>query len=146
MYIAPWFFMNGDDRKAGGALLQRQLLRELDKRNWSVSYGPEIDFKAMGRFSSAISGNWSHNVSDNQFYGKFTDATNLFALHHRAPRSADDVADGSPQLHFHAKPVAADIRTAVRLEGDLQQRSPGLVDDRALISTTIATRRTSIRR
>src|SRR5438132_12383512 len=77
MYIATWFFMNGDDRKAVVPYFNANFFESSDKRNWSVSYGPEIDFKAMGHFSSAISGNWSHNVSDNQFYGKFTDATSL---------------------------------------------------------------------
>jgi hypothetical protein len=36
---------------------------------------PELDFKVLGSFSSALSLNWSHNVTDNQWFGKFTDAT-----------------------------------------------------------------------
>src|SRR5438309_4989562 len=77
MYIAPGFFMNGDDRKAVVPYFNANFFKSSNKRNWSVSYGPEINFKAMGRFSSEISGNWSHNVSDNQFCGKFTDAASL---------------------------------------------------------------------
>ena len=36
---------------------------------------PEIDVKLSGRFSSAFSLNWTHNVADNQWYSNFTDAT-----------------------------------------------------------------------
>jgi hypothetical protein len=46
-------------------------------RNWAVSLSPEIDFKVLGRFSSVLVFNWEHAVRDNQFYGKFTDASGL---------------------------------------------------------------------
>jgi hypothetical protein len=39
-----------------------------------VNLNPEIDYKARGQFSSAFSLNWTHNVSDNQWYGNATDA------------------------------------------------------------------------
>src|SRR5438309_9367375 len=83
MYIAPWFFMNGDDRKAVVPYFNANFFESSDKRNWSVSYGPEIDLKAMGRFTSGISGNCWHTVSDTQFYGKSTNATNR--LHYPIP-------------------------------------------------------------
>lgn len=38
--------------------------------NWNV--GPEVNFKTAGRFSSAFSVNWSHNITDNQWYGHYT--------------------------------------------------------------------------
>jgi hypothetical protein len=46
-------------------------------RNWSVNLNPEIDYKAHGRFSSAFILNWTHNVADNQWYGNFTDQSQL---------------------------------------------------------------------
>jgi hypothetical protein len=76
-YIAPWISINGDDRKAVVPYFNGNYFESSDKRNWSVSAGPEVDFKVLGRFSSAISANWSHNVQDNQFYGNFTDALSL---------------------------------------------------------------------
>ena len=76
-YIAPWIFINGDDRKAWVPSLSGNYFESSGKRNWSTNISPEINFKMAGRFSSGISMNWSHNVSDNQFYGKFTDATNV---------------------------------------------------------------------
>ena len=102
MYIAPWFFMNGDDRKAVVPYFNANFFESSDKRNWSVSYGPEIDFKAMGRFSSAISGNWSHNVSDNQFYGKFTDATNL--LHYTIAHLDQQTTSLTARLNYTFTP------------------------------------------
>ena len=74
-YIAPWFFMNGDDRKSIVPYFNANFFRGEGGRNTSVSVSPEIDFKVLGSFSSAISLNWSHNVSDNQWFGRFTDAT-----------------------------------------------------------------------
>jgi hypothetical protein len=76
-YISPWISINGDDRKAWVPYFNANYFESSNKRNWSTNFSPEIDFKLMGRFSSAISMSWSHNVSDNQFYGKFTDATNV---------------------------------------------------------------------
>ncbi len=77
MYYAPWLSINGDDRKAWVPYFNGSYYESSDKRNWSTNFGPEIDFKMMGRFSSAISMNFGHNVQDNQFYGNFTDANNL---------------------------------------------------------------------
>lgn len=77
MYVAPWLFINADDRKPFVPNFSSSFFESSDKRNWSVNVGPGFDFKALGRFSSGLSINWSHNVQDNQFYGQFTDATNL---------------------------------------------------------------------
>ncbi|HET9636563.1 MAG TPA: DUF5916 domain-containing protein [Gemmatimonadaceae bacterium] len=77
MYIAPWIGITGDDRKAWVPYLFANYYESSDKRNWSRNLNPEIDFKMLGRFSSAISMNLTHSVTDNQFYGNFTDANNL---------------------------------------------------------------------
>jgi hypothetical protein len=74
-YISPWFFMNGDDRKSIVPYFNANFFRGEGGRNTSVSVSPELDFKVLGSFSSALSLNWSHNVTDNQWFGKFTDAT-----------------------------------------------------------------------
>lgn len=73
-YISPWFFMNGDDRRSIVPYFNANFFRGERGRNTSVSLGPEIDFKMLGSFSSALSFNWSHNVTDNQWFGKYTDA------------------------------------------------------------------------
>src|SRR6185503_15072859 len=46
-----------------------------DGRSSSLNLSPEINYKVLGQFSSSLSLNWTHNISDNQFYGRFADAT-----------------------------------------------------------------------
>jgi hypothetical protein len=76
-YIAPWLFIGGDDRKAIVPYMNVNYFRGAGGRNSSWSLGPEIDYKVLGRFSSVLYLNWSHDIRDNQFYGKFTDAGGL---------------------------------------------------------------------
>jgi len=79
-YLAPWISINGDDRKWIVPYLSGNYFESSSKRNWSVNLSPELDFKAMGRFSGSLAMNWTHNVADNQWYGNFTD--NLNAIHY----------------------------------------------------------------
>ena len=66
--------------------------RGSDGRGSSLNFGPEIDYKVRGRFSSAISFSWTRNVSDNQWYGNYTDSLNAthytFAHLNQTTRSA----------------------------------------------------------
>ena len=73
-YIAPWLFINGDDRKAIVPYFNLNYFRGDGGRTSSWSLGPEIDYKVLGRFSSVFLLNWSHDIRDNQFYGRFNDA------------------------------------------------------------------------
>jgi hypothetical protein len=72
-YFAPWLSINGDDRKAIVPYLNFNYFKGASGRNWSWNASPELDFKAAGRFSSSLSLNWTHNVTDNQWFGNFTD-------------------------------------------------------------------------
>lgn len=76
-FIAPWLFIAGDDRKAIVPYMNVNYFRGSDGRNSSWSLGPEIDYKLLGRFSSVFQFNWSHDIIDNKFYRKITDATGL---------------------------------------------------------------------
>jgi hypothetical protein len=76
-YTSPWLSINGDDRKAIVPYFSANYFESSAKRNWSVNVSPELDFKAMGRFSAVLAMSWSHNVSDNQWYGNFTDNADL---------------------------------------------------------------------
>src|SRR5581483_6090774 len=76
-YVAPWISVNGDDRRAVVPSFNANYWESSAGRNSSVSYGPEIDYKASGRFSSAFSFNWAHNIADNQWYGNFTDTADV---------------------------------------------------------------------
>ena len=68
-YIAPWFFINGDDRRSIVPYFNANFFRGNDGRSWSTSFGPNFDLKMLRRFSSSLAFNWSHNVRDNQWYG-----------------------------------------------------------------------------
>jgi hypothetical protein len=70
-YISPWLSINGDDRKAIVPFFNANYYRGSGGRSRSWNIGPELDFKAVGRFSSSVSVNWSHNVNDNQWYGNY---------------------------------------------------------------------------
>jgi hypothetical protein len=73
-YLAPWLFINGNDRRTLVPNLSVNFFRGEGGRNSSWNVGPGFDYKALGRFSSSLSFNWSHNVSDNQWHGRYTDA------------------------------------------------------------------------
>jgi hypothetical protein len=76
-FIAPWLFIVGDDRHALVPFMGFNYFKGNGGRNSSLNLSPEIDFKVLGRFSSAISANWSHNISDNQWYGRFRDTAGV---------------------------------------------------------------------
>ncbi|HEV7839811.1 MAG TPA: DUF5916 domain-containing protein, partial [Gemmatimonadaceae bacterium] len=74
-YIAPWLLINGDDRKSIVPYFNMNYFRGDGGRSSSISLGPEIDYKMLGKFSSVLYMNWSHNITDNQFFGRFNDAS-----------------------------------------------------------------------
>lgn len=76
-YIAPWGGVNGNDRLPLVPSMWVNYSRGNGGRNSSINLSPELDYKMSGRFSSAFSLNWTHNISDNQWYGNFTDAADL---------------------------------------------------------------------
>ena len=73
-YIAPWMGINGDDRRALVPMMWVNYFKGSDGRSHSLNLNPELDYKFLGRFSSAVSVNWTHNISDNQWFGNFDDA------------------------------------------------------------------------
>jgi hypothetical protein len=73
-YIAPWLFVQGDDRKSVVTFMGLNYFRGDGGRSSSLNLSPEINYKVLGQFSSSLSLNWTHNISDNQFYGRFNDA------------------------------------------------------------------------
>ena len=77
VYYAPWMSINGNDRRSIVPVFSLNYFESSGGRNSSINVSPEVDYKAMGRFSSAISANWSHNVTDNQWFGNISDAQNI---------------------------------------------------------------------
>jgi hypothetical protein len=72
-YIAPWLFISGDDRKPIVTYMGFNYFRGDGGRSRSLNLSPQIDYKVLGKFSSSLSASWSHNITDNQFYGRFND-------------------------------------------------------------------------
>jgi hypothetical protein len=72
-YVAPWFFLVGTDRRALVPSLSGNLFRGDAGKNSSVNISPELDWKALRRFSSSFSLGLAHAIADNQWYGNFTD-------------------------------------------------------------------------
>jgi len=72
-YVAPWMGINGDDRRALVPYMWINYFKGSDGRSHSLNLNPELDYKFLGRFSSAMIFNWTHNVSDNQWFGNFDD-------------------------------------------------------------------------
>lgn len=70
-YVAPWLFINGDDRRPVVPGFGMNLFRGDGGRNWNASFNPSVDFKMKGAFSSSLSTNWSHNVQNSQWFGRF---------------------------------------------------------------------------
>jgi hypothetical protein len=73
-YFAPWINVSGDDRHHVVPILSYNYFTSSAGRNTSTNLSPEIDVKMSGRFSSAFTFSWAHNITDNQWYGNFTDA------------------------------------------------------------------------
>jgi hypothetical protein len=73
-YLAPWMFINGDDRKSIVPYFNWNWFRGSGGRAWSSGGGPSLDYKMLGRFSSSFGLNWNHNVDPQQFFGTYTDA------------------------------------------------------------------------
>ncbi|MEP6872073.1 MAG: DUF5916 domain-containing protein [Anaerolineaceae bacterium] len=74
-YIAPWMGITGDDRHSLVPFMWVNYFRGNGGRNHSLSLSPELNYKMSGQFSSSVSFNWSHNVTDHQWYGNFADAS-----------------------------------------------------------------------
>jgi hypothetical protein len=76
-YISPWAGIVGDDRRAVVPMLWMNFFRGSGGRSSSVNWSPEVDVKLSGRFSSAFSLNWTHNIADNQWYSNYTDSAEV---------------------------------------------------------------------
>ena len=73
-YVAPWLFLLGNDARALVPMLSLNYFRGDAWHNSSINVSPELDYKFLGRFSSSLAMSWSHDITDNQWFGRFTDA------------------------------------------------------------------------
>ncbi len=73
-YFAPSLSIGGNDRRSLVPHMSANYFKGDVGRNSQLSLSPEIDYKVLGRFSSALSFKWTHGIADNQWYGNFSDA------------------------------------------------------------------------
>ena len=103
-YLAPWMFINGDDRKSIVPSMNWSWFRGNGGRSWSTGGGPEIDYKMLGRFSSAFSVNWNHNVDPQQFYGRYNDAT---GTHYTFARLDQKTTSATIRMNYTFSPTVS---------------------------------------
>jgi Domain of unknown function (DUF5916)/Carbohydrate family 9 binding domain-like len=101
-YIAPWMGINGNDRRALVPNVWLNYWRGSGGRGSSFNIGPEIDYKMSGRFSSALSFSFTRNVSDNQWYGNYTDS--LKVTHYTFAHLAQSTKSATIRLNYTFSP------------------------------------------
>jgi hypothetical protein len=101
-YFAPWLSVNGDDRRAIVPGVSVNYIRRNGGRGSSLSFGPQLDYKLLGRFSSSVSLNWGHDVSDNQWYGNFTDS--IGARHYTFAHLDQTTTSATVRLNYTITP------------------------------------------
>ncbi|HEU4990173.1 MAG TPA: DUF5916 domain-containing protein, partial [Gemmatimonadaceae bacterium] len=101
-YFAPWASIMGDDRRALVPMINLNFFRGGRGRNHSWTVGPELDYKMMGRFSSSVALNWSHNVADDQWYGNFADT--LGAPHYTFAHLDQTTTSATVRLNYTFTP------------------------------------------
>jgi hypothetical protein len=73
-YASGEISIAGNDRRALVPHILAHYFSGDSWRNSQLDLIAGLDYKVLGQFSSSLSFNWTHGVSDNQWYGNFTDA------------------------------------------------------------------------
>ena len=103
-YVAPWIFINGDDRRALVPYFNFNYFNVGDGKNRSWSTGPEIDYKLFVRFSSALSFNVSRTIDDDQWYGFYSDVA---GAHYTFARLNQTTTSATLRLNYTFSPAVS---------------------------------------
>ena len=101
-YVSPWVSINGNDRRALVPYFNFNWYNNGNGKNRSWNVSPGIDFKMLGRFSSALSVNQSRNVDDFQWYGLYTDAA---GSHYTFARMNQTTTSATLRLNYTFTPT-----------------------------------------
>jgi len=74
-YIAPWFGLQGDDRRVFVPNLFFNFWRGDVGHSQSVNLNGTVDIRVSSRFHPSLGFNVTHNLNDTQWFGNFTDST-----------------------------------------------------------------------
>jgi uncharacterized protein DUF5916/cellulose/xylan binding protein with CBM9 domain len=103
-YVSPWVFINGNDRRAVVPYLSLNVYNggHGKIRSWNLS--PELDFKALHRFSSSISVNHGRNIDDLQWYGLYTNGA---GAHYTFARLDQATTSATLRLNYTFTPAVS---------------------------------------
>jgi uncharacterized protein DUF5916/cellulose/xylan binding protein with CBM9 domain len=103
-YVAPWVFINGDDRRS---LVPSLGFTDLNvgngtSRSWNLT--PEIDYRMFGGFSSAVSLSYGRSIYGDQWYGLYTDAA---GTHYTFARLNQTTTSATLRLNYTFTPAVS---------------------------------------
>ncbi|GJG87453.1 hypothetical protein tb265_26340 [Gemmatimonadetes bacterium T265] len=104
-YLSPWLSVGGDDRRALVPYWNMNAFRGSGGRHRQWNVGPELDGKFGGRFSSALSVNYSRNVDDAQWYGNYADSAG--ATHYTFAHLAQSTTSATLRMNYTFTPTVS---------------------------------------
>jgi Domain of unknown function (DUF5916)/Carbohydrate family 9 binding domain-like len=103
-YVAPWIFLNGNDRRSVVPQLGFTYFNAGNGKNRSWSLNPELDYKVSGRFSSALAFNFTRNINDEQWYGFYSD---VLGSHYTFARLDQTTTSATVRLNYTFTPAVS---------------------------------------
>lgn len=73
-YLAPWFGVEGDNRKKIQPFMWVNLFRGDHGHSWRANFSPQLSFRVSSRFSPSIGFDLTNRVNDIQPYGQLSDS------------------------------------------------------------------------
>ena len=102
-YVAPWVYINGDDRRPVVPSLSVNFFRGGAGHARSVSVSPELDLKLSSRFAASASFDWSKNDNGRQWYGN--DSDSLGVTHYGFARLRQTTAGVTARMNYTVSPT-----------------------------------------
>jgi Domain of unknown function (DUF5916)/Carbohydrate family 9 binding domain-like len=102
-YVAPWVYINGDDRRRVVPALSVNVFRGGAGHGRSLRVSPELNFKVSSRFRASASLDWSRNDNGYQWYGNATDSLGI--LHYGFARLQQTTEGITTRLDYTLSPT-----------------------------------------
>jgi hypothetical protein len=102
-YLAPWVFINGDDRRRLVPYLSVNLFRGGAGHGRRVNVSPQLEFKLSTRFTTGLSLDWSKSDIGYQWYGNATDSAGV--VHYGFARLEQTTQAITARLNYTISPT-----------------------------------------